>query len=74
MSQNNLTTSQVLANLLKRLPDEDGINLTPRDETDRQYLYVESARLANQQEDFYKHNDGWAPMTKEQLVAEAFSL
>ncbi|HEY4502101.1 MAG TPA: hypothetical protein VJJ20_03495 [Candidatus Paceibacterota bacterium] len=55
---------------IKRLPEEDGLNLTGRDETDRHYLYVESTRLANQQEDFYEKNGNkWEPMTKEQLRA-----
>lgn len=54
---------------IKRLPEEDGINLSARDETDRAYLYVESTRLANQQEDFYEKNGKWEPMTKDQLIA-----
>ena len=54
---------------IKRLPEEDGINLSSRDQTDHHYLYAESTRLANQQEDFYEKNGGWEPMTKEQLIA-----
>ncbi|HEY4517345.1 MAG TPA: hypothetical protein VJI74_00460, partial [Candidatus Paceibacterota bacterium] len=54
---------------IKRLPEEDGINLSARDETDRGYLYVKSTRLANQQEDFFEKNGNkWEPMTKEQLI------
>lgn len=48
--------------------EHENLNLTDRDETDRQYLYVEATRLANQQEDFYEKNcNKWEPMTKEQL-------
>lgn len=65
--RNKLTT---VREQIKRLPEEeDGINLSARDETDRGYLYVESTRLANQQEDFYEKNGKWEPMTKEQLIA-----
>jgi len=53
---------------IKRLPEEDGINLSDRDEDDRRYLYVESTRLAQEQEGFYEKNGKWEPMTKEQLI------
>lgn len=52
---------------IKRLPEE--IELDSSAERDRQYLYVEATRLANQQEDFCEKNGGWEPMTKDQLIA-----
>ncbi len=55
---------------IKRLPEENGINLSARDKTDHHYLYVESTRLANQQEDFWEKNGKkFEPMTAEQLIA-----
>ncbi|HVV39256.1 MAG TPA: hypothetical protein VHD31_02930 [Candidatus Paceibacterota bacterium] len=67
LDRSKLTT---VRDQIKRLPDEKDINLSDRDETDRQYLYVESTRLANRQEDFFEENgDKWEPMTKAQLIA-----
>ena len=45
---------------IKRLPDE--IELDSNAERDRQYLYVQSTRLANNQEDFYEKNGKWEEM------------
>lgn len=41
---------------IKRVSEEPGIELSTKDDSDRAYLYVESTRLANRQEDFWENN------------------
>jgi len=60
-TQQDRDALMALRNKIKRLGDGGGTTLTETEETDRQYLYVESTRAANEQEDFYERNGNkWA--------------